>query len=114
MHHSSRIVLHSVKAFVLCCILIFSLQTVASGFKITEVAPGVYVHQGIHVGLEDPGREDIANIGFVVGDRCVAVIDTGGSIAIGQKLKQAIASKTSLPVVIIQTPTPKLDKPSVL
>jgi len=79
----------------------FSFQTLASGFKIREVAPGVYVHQGIHVGLDNPGREDIANIGFVVGDRCVAVIDTGGSITIGQKLKAAIKSKTSLPVCYV-------------
>ena len=101
MHYSSRIILHSVKALSFCCILIFGPQALASGFKITEVAPGVYVHQGIHADLDDPGREDIANIGFVVGDRCVAVIDTGGSIAIGRKLKETITRKTSLPVCYV-------------
>ncbi len=81
--------------------MIFGSQTLASGFKITEVAPGIYVHPGIHVGIDNPGREDIANIGFVVGDRCVAVIDTGGSIAIGRKLKAAITRETSLPVCYV-------------
>ncbi len=101
MHYTSPIIPKFVKAFVFCCTLIVSFETFASGFNITEVAPGIYVHQGVHVGVDNPGREDIANIGFVIGDRCVAVIDTGGSIAIGQKLKKAIASKTSLPVCYV-------------
>lgn len=68
---------------------------------VSEVAPGVFVHQGRHVGLDDPGRGDSANIGFVVGARCVAVIDSGGSRATGTALKAAIAARTPLPVCYV-------------
>ena len=65
---------------------------------VRELAPGVYVHAGA---LEDWGPasgEDVANLGFVVGSRCVAVIDTGGSVAIGRRWLATIASVTPLPV----------------
>jgi quinoprotein relay system zinc metallohydrolase 2 len=44
---------------------------------------------------------DIANLGFVVGERCVAVIDTGGSYAVGRALRQAIRRVTALPVCFV-------------
>jgi quinoprotein relay system zinc metallohydrolase 2 len=61
-------------------------------------APGVYVHYGRQ---EEPSRAnagDIANFGFVVGTRCVAVIDTGGTYAVGRALREAIRRVTPLPV----------------
>ncbi|HMM76215.1 MAG TPA: quinoprotein relay system zinc metallohydrolase 2 [Gammaproteobacteria bacterium] len=73
----------------------------AAPLAVVEVAPGVYVHHGAHAGVEDPARGDIANIGFVVGERCVAVIDTGGSRATGAALREAIAATTSLPVCYV-------------
>lgn len=65
---------------------------------IKEVAPGIYVHQGAHQVPDSNNRGEIANIGFIVGERCVAVVDTGGSPEQGQALKLAIEALTPLPV----------------
>ncbi|MCY4155816.1 MAG: quinoprotein relay system zinc metallohydrolase 2 [Gammaproteobacteria bacterium] len=70
-------------------------------FSLTEVSAGIYVHQGKHVGLEHDHSDDIANIGFIVGEQCIAVIDTGGSVAIGQALQKAMRSVSSLPVCYV-------------
>src|ERR1700744_760169 len=51
----------------------------AGDFNLTHPAPGVFGHQGSQLSLGAPGHDDIANIGFIVGSSCVAVIDTGGS-----------------------------------
>ena len=55
-------------------------------FNLKQVADGIYLHTGVHVEFADPLHDDIANIGFIVGNNCIAVIDTGGSVAIGQEL----------------------------
>ena len=66
---------------------------------VVRVAAGVYVRPG-HAAVVFEGDE-IANIGFVVGDRCVAVIDTGGSLAEGQALDCAIREVTERPVCYV-------------
>lgn len=70
-------------------------------FRLTEVAQGIFVHQGVHVEIDHADHADIPNIGFIVGDQCVAVIDTGGSIVIGNKLRSAVKSKTELPICYV-------------
>ncbi len=70
-------------------------------FTVTQVAPGVYVHQGQHYDINHARRDDIANIGFIVGDRCVAVIDSGGSVAVGHRLRGAIRQITDLPICYV-------------
>lgn len=65
---------------------------------VTAVAEGVYVHQGVHEESGPGNLGAIANIGFVVGRDAVAVIDTGGSAAVGRRLRAAIAAATPLPV----------------
>jgi quinoprotein relay system zinc metallohydrolase 2 len=67
-------------------------------FALQEVAPGVFVHFGHALPLDAPGHDDIANIGFVVGEKCVAVIDTGGSTSIGRALRAAIRARTQRPI----------------
>ena len=47
--------------------------------------PGVFVHTGQALALDAPGHDDIANVGFIVGARCVAVIDSGGSVRVGPR-----------------------------
>lgn len=64
--------------------------------KVTEVAKGVYVRQGTHAVVFEQKR--VANVGFIVGERCVAVIDTGGSYQEGMELKCAIQRVTDHPV----------------
>jgi quinoprotein relay system zinc metallohydrolase 2 len=58
----------------------------------------VYVHIGQHKDFEDGYDGDIANIGFVIGSDAVAVIDTGGSYAVGVALKEALRQITQLPI----------------
>jgi quinoprotein relay system zinc metallohydrolase 2 len=65
---------------------------------VEEVAPGVYVHHGVHEEATVGNAGGIANIGFVIGDAAVAVIDTGGSPMEGAALLQAIRRVTALPV----------------
>jgi len=88
---------------VLFCLLIclISGSALAEALNLVEVAPGVYVHQGIHALPDRHNRGEIANIGFIVGERCVAVIDTGGSPAQGQALKAAIIAKTQTPICYV-------------
>ena len=70
-------------------------------FNLTEISQGIYVHQGKHVDLDHVDHDDIANIGFITGDECIAVIDTGGSVAIGNALNKAIKRISSLPVCYV-------------
>lgn len=65
---------------------------------VTEVAPGVFVHQGVHEDFGDAYHGDIASIGFVIGEQAVAVIDSGGSFLIGSQLREAIRARSSLPI----------------
>jgi quinoprotein relay system zinc metallohydrolase 2 len=70
----------------------------AAPLHVDQVAPGVYVHIGQHKDFEDGYDGDIANIGFVIGTDAVAVIDTGGSYAVGMALKEALREITQLPI----------------
>lgn len=71
------------------------------GFNLSEPSAGLFVHVGRQLALNVPGHDDIANIGFIVGRKCVAVIDTGGSMRIGRELRAAIAQHTALPVCYV-------------
>jgi len=85
-----------------CLALAFSASGVlADEFPIREIAPGIYVHTGAQQESSPENLGDIANIGFIVGDKCVAVIDTGGSIVIGRKLRQAVLNTTRLPICYV-------------
>ena len=83
------------------CASLLSRAVAAPAFPVEEIAPGVFVHLGQQVGVEDPGRGDSANLAFVVGTRCIAVIDTGGSVATGRAWRAAIAARSSLPVCYV-------------
>jgi quinoprotein relay system zinc metallohydrolase 2 len=72
-----------------------------ANLDLTEIAPGNYVHYGTHEERSPGNLGDNANIGFIVGNRCVAVIDTGGSAAVGRALRQALRRVTQLPVCYV-------------
>jgi len=66
--------------------------------NLVKVAPGIFVHQGKHFDVDESYQGDICNIGFIIGKDSVAVIDTGGSLLVGEALKKSIREKTSLPI----------------
>ena len=60
----------------------------------TEIAPGIFVHNGVHEEATAANEDAIANIGFVIGADAVAVIDPGGSFEEGRALRAAIRART--------------------
>jgi quinoprotein relay system zinc metallohydrolase 2 len=70
-------------------------------FPLENPAPGLYVHYGQQAEMTPANFGDVANLGFVVGARCVAVIDTGGTFAVGRALRQSIRRVTSVPVCYV-------------
>jgi quinoprotein relay system zinc metallohydrolase 2 len=90
---------------VLCSMLLLLIQApaviAAQALDVKQVADGVFVHQGTHKDLDESYNGDIANIGFIVGSKGVAVIDTGGSLKIGQQLREAIREVTPKPILYV-------------
>lgn len=69
-----------------------------TSLSVERIAPGVFVHAGEQALMTRSNAGDVANIGFVVGSGSVAVVDTGGSRAVGEALVAAIRAETPLPV----------------
>ena len=70
----------------------------AGGLEASEVAPGIFVHQGRYELQSPQNRGDMANASFVVGTDAVAVIDTLGSAVAGRELRSAIRAVTDKPI----------------
>ena len=68
---------------------------------IQEIAPGVFAHAGAIALMSEENEGDIANIGFAIGEKGVAVIDTGGSVPVGKRLLATIRARTDKPILFV-------------
>ena len=73
----------------------------ADPLPVEQAAPGIYVHHGVHRDINIGYGGDICNIGFIVGKKGVAVIDSGGSPKVGGQLREAIRKVTDLPILYV-------------
>jgi quinoprotein relay system zinc metallohydrolase 2 len=65
---------------------------------VQKVADGDYAHFG-QIALTTPENAgDIANLGIIVGQDAVALVDTGGSVEVGQRLLLAVRGITDKPI----------------
>ena len=63
-----------------------------------EVAPGVFVHMGAIAEPDQDNAGDVSNLGFVIGENSVAMIDSGSARWMGEAAWRAIRARTDLPV----------------
>ena len=75
-----------------------SRPAAATPLPVVEIAPGVFVHEGVHELATPENLGGIANVGFVLGNEAVAVIDTGGCARAGARLHASIRQITDLPI----------------
>lgn len=99
---AARIGLTSTAALLMASLLQpFAGVAAEPALSLESPAEGVFVHRGAQADASPANGGDIANIGFIVGNRCVAVVDSGGTRAIGAGLRAAIRSKTDKPVCYV-------------
>ncbi len=85
----------------LILLALFPALASSDPLKFEQIATGVYVHHGEHKDLNAGYGGDICNIGFVIGKKGIAVIDTGGSPKVGTRLREAIRAVSGLPILYV-------------
>jgi quinoprotein relay system zinc metallohydrolase 2 len=78
--------------------LLTAAPALAVPLEVVEVAPNVFVHPGRQEDFTPLNAGGLANLAFVIGERSVAVIDSGGSYRQGTQLLDAIRLRTDLPI----------------
>src|SRR5205823_11644385 len=70
----------------------------AGPFATHEVAAGIHIRRGVDQDTAPTNGGAIANVGFIIGRDAVAVIDPGGSLIDGERLRATVREATRLPV----------------
>ena len=91
-----------------CCLIIFFLvspliiaKNKIEPLNVIEITDGIYVHYGKHENIYEGNVGDIANLGFIIGDESIAVIDTGGSLVVGEAFRLAIKKISQKPIKFV-------------
>ncbi|MDY0746200.1 quinoprotein relay system zinc metallohydrolase 2 [Paucibacter sp. R3-3] len=82
-------------------LFIASFAAGAAPLPSTQIAAGIYLHSGVQEDWLPANNGDIANLVLITGTRCAAVVDTGGSPAVGRGWREAVAQRTKLPVCYV-------------
>ena len=61
-----------------------------NSLETTEIARGIHIRRGADEIASAQNEDAIANIGFIVGRDSVAVLDSGGSLNDGERLRRSI------------------------
>ena len=94
-------------AALLCCLPALRAQAQAlrdQPLALVEIAPGVHVSPGVYAEVAPENLGAIANVGFIIGRERVAVIDSGGCLLWGRRLREAVRRVSDLPIShLVQT-----------
>ena len=96
--YTQALALVAALAFVQCDPANSAAPDEATPLPMREIASGVHVYQAAVAMMNAENEGAIANLGFIVGNDAVAVIDSGGSVREGRRLLAAIRRITDRPV----------------
>ncbi|MGB3388053.1 MAG: quinoprotein relay system zinc metallohydrolase 2 [Pseudaminobacter sp.] len=82
----------------LCCGRAWAQADADTAFTLREIADGVHVFTGVHELMNEANQGAICNLGIVIGNDAVAVIDSGGSLVEADAFLVAIRAVTAKPI----------------